>query len=619
MKKNVIRIPSGIQYIGDEEMKRRMPDFRFERGIYAKGLTGCGATTFALRDDEMNVVLLVPRKTLLRNKAEQTPDVQMVYGDITNDEIMAYLDGHEGRRKVFICTYDSAGRLRCLLGDTWEGYHLYVDEFHVLLSDAGFKSYVEMSLIDSVRDAEHQTWLSATPCLDEFIERMPHLKDLPFYELDWEDKEKVEIQNICCPKPMDALCRVVRMYQNGSYPVVTDGDRVMKSRTMNGMFSSVNGILNVVRHCGLTPADTDIICAETDENVEALKNMGFRIGRIPLRGEKRKMFTLCTSTAYMGMDFYGEDTCTFVFADCKQVNTAVDIRTELVQICGRERLKENLFRKTVIFIHNDWNGDIDLEEKLSAVVRKNRMSVETMELFNQPDLSKETREYLVNLVKREKKAAGDRLNYTYWDESSQRFRINELSILSDEYEARVQYSIYHDGTYVMRNLQKEQTFAVCDRGNLAVAEHVKNMVLKTTFAEKMEAYCNERQREEGNIFLIDYLTTQMERNDPRLKVYYDALGPERIRALGYKEKNLQEELNVKKADTRIRIALDKVIRRGDERTSDEWKRLLGKVYQELGVKKSAVRTQLEKLYGYRMVRHHRTDDFGKRYYTYEIV
>ena len=82
---------------------------------------------------------------------------------------------------------------------------------------------------------------------------------------------------------------------------------------------------------------------------------------------------------------------------------------------------------------------------------------------------------------------------------------------------------------------------------------------------------------------------------------------------------MQEELNVKKADTRIRIALDKVIRRGDEKTSDEWKRLLGKVYQELGVKKSAVRTQLEKLYGYRMVRHHRTDDFGKRYYTYEIV
>ena len=63
MNKRIIRIPAGVKYIGDDVFKEKMPNFEFETGIYAKEMTGCGATTFALREDKMNVVLLVPRKT----------------------------------------------------------------------------------------------------------------------------------------------------------------------------------------------------------------------------------------------------------------------------------------------------------------------------------------------------------------------------------------------------------------------------------------------------------------------------------------------------------------------------------------------------------------------------
>lgn len=615
MNKRIIRIPAGVKYIGDDVFKEKMPNFEFETGIYAKEMTGCGATTFALREDKMNVVLLVPRKTLLWNKAEQTPDCQQVYGDISSQEITDYLDSHRTSRKVFICTYDSAARLRRLLGDTWEGYHVYVDEFHVLLSDASFKSYVEMALIDTVSDAEHQTWISATPCLDMFIERMPHLSTLPFYRMDWEEKEQMDLQKIWVKQPEDALLKTVRMYQRGNYPamMMDDGTKV-ESKTMNGFLSSVNGILNIVKQCGLTPENTDIVCSETEDNKEALRKMGFEIGKVPGKGERRKMFTLCTSTAYMGMDFYGKDTLTVVCANCKRVNTAVDIETELVQISGRERLEENNFRNVIVFFHNDWDGASALKERLEGIEVKRRLSEELNSIMN-GEMSQEARAYFQEMLKQEKKGMGDAKSYSFWNEERGRFEMNVLSILSDEYVVRVQHHIYRNGAVVRRSL--DENFCVTER-SLAITEHVKNLALKTTFAEKMKAYCELWQNRDEN-FLADYQIGMMEQNDQKLRMYYDQLGPDRIKANSYQENRLQEELNVKKIDVRIRVALDKVVPKGEWKTTQEWKTLMNHVYQELGIKKKGVRTHLTDIYGYKMEKKTPRDDFGKRTELWRIV
>lgn len=55
LKKCTIKIPSGYRYLGD------VPGFKFETGILAKQLTGCGATSLALRDKTQNTVVYVPR------------------------------------------------------------------------------------------------------------------------------------------------------------------------------------------------------------------------------------------------------------------------------------------------------------------------------------------------------------------------------------------------------------------------------------------------------------------------------------------------------------------------------------------------------------------------------
>ena len=613
-----IEVPSGIKFISD------FKGFKWHRGVYGKQTTGCGCSTQILRSDDIgDTILFVPRISLLLNKAEQEK-CQPLYGEISTKEFTDYLENHHGR-KVIICTWDSAARLKKLVGGTWNGgWKLFIDEFQLLVRDSAFKSYSTVSFIEAVRDAEHQTWISATPCW-EVIQKMPHLKDLKWYELDWKDKETVEIQNIYCKQPINALGQIIKMYQQGDYPTLTDdeGNVIKQSKTMNAFFSSVNGILSLVKAYGLTPQDTRIICAGTDENIEALRKMGFTVGTIEKKGQKRRKFTLATSTAFQGMDFYGEDTTSYVIADCRHPHLSI-IASELCQICGRERLAENPFRKTVVFIHNDWGNkediDMTIEEKLKAIREKYEMSREEMELFNKEDISEALRQHLIRLLKSEKKSAGDALSYTFWDEASGRFSMNELSQLSDEYQIRVQYSTYRNGTYVLKNIEEQSTLTVNDRGSWAVAEHVKNIVVKTTFAEKMEQYCKYRQQTLEENFMAPWFAAQLERQNESLRVYYDELGAERIKALGYKEKSLQAEMKAKKVDCYVRAAIDKIIKKtGREHTAQEWKAIMGKVYEELKIDKKPVRTNLEKLYGYKMKQHHRSDNFGNRYYTYEII
>lgn len=623
MKKQIIKIPSGVKYIGDEKMKELMPDWQgFERGCYNKGVTGCGATTYALKSDPKSVALLVPRIVLLVNKAQQTEDAQMVYGEISTQEIQDYIDTHRSRRMTFLSTWDSAPRLRRLLGDTWDGLHIYVDEYQLFVADSSYRAYVELSFLECIRDSKLITFLSATPCMPEFLERIPFLKDLPFYEFDWADKDKVEIHSIYSKQPINALGQVVQMYQRKEYPTLVDEEskEVIESTTMNAFFSSVNGILSIVKNYGLSPENTTIICSPTDENVKALESMGFKIGEPPQRNKPRTTFLFATSCSYVGADFYSKDACTFVIADCKKKNLSIDISTELVQICGRERLEENKFRKSVVFINNNWQGKKDMTECLEAIKEKYDLSREEMEVFNQEDISEKLRDRFIRQLKKEKRSECDANTYTYWDEVDKRFKLNELSIIADEYETRVQYSIYHDGTYVLRNIEEQNTFTVKDRGCWAVSEQVKNIVVKTTFAEKMEQYCTYRQQTVEENFMASWFAAQLERQNEALQVYYDNLGPERIKALGYKEKNLREALNAKHEDLHVRALLDKAIRKsGCEHKADEWKDIMNRIYQQLGINKKGVVSNLEREYGYRILKHHKTDHMGKRYYSYEVI
>ena len=76
---------------------------------------------------------------------------------------------------------------------------------------------------------------------------------------------------------------------------------------------------------------------------------------------------------------------------------------------------------------------------------------------------------------------------------------------------------------------------------------------------------------------------------------------------------------MKKIDVRIRVALDKVVPKGEWKTTQEWKTLMNHVYQELGIKKKGVRSHLESVYGYKMEKRTPKDDFGRRIEMWRII
>ncbi len=554
---------------------------------------------------------------MLINKHEQMPEqTQLVHGDVSNCEIEDYIRSHE--RKKFLCTYDSASRLKNILGEDWAGYHHVADEFHCILNDSSFKTYTEIRFIDVLKSAPMQTWMSATPCLDHFLERIPHLKDLPYFQLNWTDREKVDINRIVCAKPVDACAKIVHDYKQGIFPKIVNEDGSLECVSKEAVFflNSVTNIVNIIQYCKLRHEDCNIIVSNNDKNKEMISQLGegFEIGKSPLKGEPHKRFTFCTSTAYMGVDFYSTNATTFVISDCKRINTSVDIATELTQIVGRQRLKENPFRKCIFFIYNSWDGDKDIDDRISMINEKIRATKEQINLFN--GLS----ESLKKIMKREnevvKRVAKDNISYTYFNESSQQFEQNELSVVSDEYQAMVQYSIYHDGAYVFKNLKEEDSFNTSESASyMTVNRHVRSLITMTSFAERMEEYLKMKTEENTK---FNTLLTDMERKYPDLLTYFNVLGADRIRALGCKEKDLQNELYIRKNEKAIVDTLIKSYPVGTIKSASEWKTDLNRIFSSLGMKKKGKTTDLEK-YGFKLKKHHPKGEGGTRYYVYEII
>ena len=612
MEKRTITIPSGYRFLGNTTEGMTYA-FELPDGILNKQITGCGGTTLALTDMTQNTIVACPRIQLLMNKHTQLPELtQLVYGDIKDGEIMAYLQTHEVKK--LLCTFDSMSRLKRLLGGSWEGYRIVVDEFHCILTDAGFKVYTELNLLDTLSDAHYVTWMSATPCLDEILDEIPQFASKPYYQLEWEDRRKVNIHRHVCARPVDAAINVVRSYQAGHFPFIMDGDRRTESREAVMFLNSVNNICNIIRQTGLKPEDVNIIVSDMSDNHKAIAEIGegFVNGIVPLRGEPHKMFTFCTSTAYMGVDFYSECATTFVFSDCHRSNTSVCIETELPQIAGRQRLETNPFRNEIFFIYNTWNGQRSMDELLADIEHKQQLSREEAELYN--SASDGLRQKLRHSIEREKRACLDDLTYTFYNEKEQRFECNPLSVLSEKYEMMVQYSTYHDGTYVFRELSAHPDFNVSNSVTwLTLTEHVANTITKTTFEERMQQYCEYRNA------MFAFMSEDLEQSHPELRTYYDTLGAERIHALGYKENRLKKELHAQTDTPKCTLRFAQIFPVGTELTATQFKQKMNEVYTHFSIDRKGKVSDLNTLYGFKVTEHNRTNSHGKRERTYEIT
>lgn len=129
-------------------------------------------------------------------------------------------------------------------------------------------------------------------------------------------------------------------------------------------------------------------------------------------------------------------------------------------------------------------------------------------------------------------------------------------------------------------------------------EQLECIIKKYGFADRMKRYCEYRSKKENcKYFIAD---TIMERQYEDLKIYYDSLGSERIKSLGYKEINLKNEIKNKQATYRLFKEFRDIFPIGNKELTDVIKSRMEEVYARYGINQKGVASHLEKRFGIKM-------------------
>ena len=581
-----IKVPTDVNFLNE------WAGFELPRGIVNKGITGCGATTLAI-EDEHKTVICSPRINLIKNKCQQHKGTLAVYGDVRNGDIEDYLKNSP--KPKLLATYDSIPRLSGLIKDKPE-WRVVVDEYQYLLIDSSFKSETEIRLLVTLKEFPYVTYLSATPIADKYMRQMDWFKDLPYTILEWSNVEQRFVKRVQSKNPINNAIEIVRNYQKGIYPSILVNGGKTESQESVIFLNSVTNIVNIIRQTELQSDEVNIIVAFNEENNLLVKKLGrdFGIGRIPLKEEPHKKFTFCTSTAFAGCDFYSTCASTFVISDNKKVCTSIDIATELAQIAGRQRLECNPFRNTTTFIYNVDVGESKEDSYKSALNAKWQKSVKNANYKNSVT-DKDLKEDFIKETVDSQKLNKYSKSYVWYDEINQRFSVNRMAYLNDCFSYDVQKENYLDGITVRKQLEDSGFNVSVNEVHSDYEEQLECIIKKEGFSDRMKRYCEYRKNKENcQYFIADAI---MERQYEDLKLYYDSLGYERIKALGYKESNLKNEMMSKQATYHLYKEFRTIFPVGTRMLTDIIKLKMEEVYARYGIRQRGVASHLEKKFG----------------------
>lgn len=630
MKNNIIQVPKGIRYISQFEEKYGfcLQDFPY---ILDKSIPGCGFTTWALTNSQ-NVILASPRKVLMRNKKEQLDEdkkpsflclspkddedsltwdkLRVELGEFINNRLM---DGYPIK---IIVTYDSYRKIKELLEkispDFFKTFYTVVDEFQSIFIDSRFKPTTELEFINVLENVQRVCYVSATPMTTDYLEMMDQFKDLPCYKLDWKtlDPSRVsfpEIRKRALRTITSAVRPYIKSYREGRFehrisPILRE-DRVSKELVI--YLNSVKDIVKIIKTFKLDPAEVNIICSNTDKNRRTIKTkltdvLGkeYTIGKVPKRGEPRKMFTFCTRTVYLGADFYSNNARSIVISDANIETLAVDITLDIPQILGRQREEDNPWRRTLIVIakHN-MQQPTPVEEYEKMIADKKERTTTIINLFNKATIKEKLEEIKTyrNLI--ETRNYQD--DYVSINEHAGSIPIlvpNLLVAIAEKRAFVIKQDQWSSSGAMFSSFAENDMPITMDQSWDAQAVLDKFEKTKGT-SEKLKVLCESGLSEEEmrSVFI------QIENNT--YENFYFGLGPGRCKALGYNYTILRKDYELKFFDTapvRERILSDFKV--GDRLITSEVKEMLRLIYQDFKYGKTPKATDLEEYFELKDIR-----------------
>lgn len=632
--KTIIKVPKGVRYIGNWK-GFNLPQ---EPHIMDKTITGCGFTEWCLTN-EFNVVLCSPRNILLDNKTEQhegevyrirseyydkelgvdkditktaqpneeddkVPDLtieeeeEKTLFEKINQELDEYFIVRGIKPKKILVTYDSFHVLKSVLMSRGilGAFQIIIDEFQSIFTDARFKSNTELEFVGQLQDIQRVCYLSATPMMGEYLKKIPEFASLPYYELDWEVLDpgrvmKPDLEVRVVKSIYDPAKKIIEDFKAGKFERVYKNDDqgnpiLIEAREVVFYVNSVNNILQIIKKNSLKPEECNILCAKTVKNENSIKNkLGekWKIGRVPLEGEERKMFTFCTRTVYLGADFYSPCAISIILSDANVDCLAVDISLDLPQILGRQRLWENPWKNWARFYYKPLTDKtkqkIPTPEEFEAKIQEKMVRTEKkLKNFEKAEFKDAAIEDLRDLI-RSNNYQKDYVGLNTRAGGNIRPEINTLVLISEQRAFDIQQLDYKDRFTVINALDLDFT-GVSGEVNAFFAEYDE---LKTVY-EKLYFLCEADLSEDARRIVENQV-------DGKIKSYL-TIGKDRLKALGYNSTKINKELGNSVANNNIEEVIYSEFKVGERISKADIKDQLSKIYDDLGLIKSAKASDL---------------------------
>lgn len=645
IKLNDIIVPRGIRFILELGT-----DFRFYKlpvkCIINKQLPGCGFTEYCIGGPE-NVILCSPRKMLLKNKKDQhgrevylvvnelekevavDKDLskvdksrsqafidtlkEMVHGkDTVYNRLMNEIKNYLGERKYLgkpakiLVTYDSYRIVKDILTSlgVFEGFYTVIDEFQTILHDSKFKSNTELDFLYHLHQSHSALFVSATPMLEEYLNMLDEFDGLPYINMNWgkEDSTRIIKSNlkVLSMKSTGSKAEeIIRTYKEGDFErcvrIINGYPREIISDEAVLYVNSVNHIISIIKKCDLKPEEVNILCSDTPDNLKRIqRKLGkkFKIGEVPLKGVKPKMFTFCTRTVYLGADFYSKCARSFIFSDSNIDSLAVDISEDLPQILGRQRLFENPWKNNATFYYRptcDYRK-VSQEEFNKEIERKRKATSDLLLSYNStPNEAKLT---LAKTYQKNTKSYNYKDDYIAVNEHQGGTLIpvlNNLVLVNEIRAFRIQQYDYKDRFTVFSSVHS--TLDTNDWINQEVSGFLNEYQELKTYYDKIKLLCEYGLSEQSIKIVLDQL------GGDEIASHYIALGPERLKKLYYNKTNIKKELGIItfNKDLLINVILSK-FSVGDRIGQAKIKEDLRSLYNSVGYTAIPKATDLEEFF-----------------------
>ena len=609
MKTKEIKVPEGISFLSDwEGFFGSFPSN--QHYILNKKICGCGATEAFLKTDK-KVILASPRKHLLLDKYKQHLDDNMLLFRWNGNEddylsnkgseedlkvykqkLVNYLRG--GGTKI-LTTYDSIKYIREAITEPGlKEWNAVVDEFQLMFCDCTIKADTELNFCNELQNFSSVVYLSATPYLNEYLEKVEVFRNITVYELKWPSvkliKPNIKAIKICTSIDYH-IKEIIDEYRNGGKEIVVNGDpKISKEAVI--YVNNVNAIIRAIKKNNLKPEEVNIICSSTSANKKEIRDklgQEYKIGSIPLEGEPHKMFTFCTATVYVGADFYNTSAYTYIFANPEVESMRIDVDSDLQQILGRQRLEENPFKNMATFFYwtkSDFN--VDFAECLK---NKNKETDNILENYN---AAPHKESYLKLIDGQIKKHETHYCSIIKDNNNNYRIEKNELLAAADKRACDILNDIYRN------------EFSMC----LALGEH--NKVLKEVDSDnvKVQEFYEEWNKQKSandkvKLYLREYkknpdLTDECSSFIPSIyRRFLDILGEEGMKVLEYDYILMKNAISEDSTPfdqipkDKIGAELVKRIKENRAYSREEVKSILQEIYQLYGVPGKVKATDLK--------------------------